>query len=116
MAKARKPFAWLEDFPTTAATCVVALVIMIGTAFRYLVIAKPLPDLGAWLTFLGSLVGITGATVVGKRFSSDPAVIAMENAGRQDPPAATSVTEIEGETSVEVVPQAGASQAPPPPG
>ena len=116
MSKARRPFAWLEDFPTTAATCLVALTVVIATAVRYLAFKVPLEDFGAWLTFLGSLVGITGATVVGKRFSSNPEVIAMENAGRQDPPPDVAITEIEGERHVDVSPQPGASQGPPPPG
>jgi hypothetical protein len=111
--KRRKPFAWLADFPTTAATSLVVLVIIIATSIRYLFMTPALADLGAWLTFCGSLTTIVGATVVGKRYTSDPAVIAAENAGRQDPPPAMLVTDIEG-SSVEVVPQSGASQAPPP--
>lgn len=108
-----KPFQWLEDFPTTAATCLVALSIVIATAVRYLAFKAALEDFGAWLTFLGSLVGITGATVVGKRFSTNPEVIAMENAGRQDPPPDVAITEIEGDRTVDVTPQPGATQTPP---
>jgi len=106
-----KPFAWLEDFPTTAATCLVAMVVIMLTAFRYLFMSPALPDLGAWLTFLGSLVTIVGGTVVGKRFSSDAAVITAEAAARQDPPPSTSVN---AEGGIDVVPQAGAVQGPPP--
>ncbi len=101
----RKPFAWLEDFPTTAATCIVALSIILATAIRYLFMAPALPDLGAWLAFLGSLVTIVGGTVVGKRFSADPAVITAEAAARQTPPPDTFVDSAGG---IEVTPQPGA--------
>jgi len=108
----RKPFEWLEDFPTTAATCLVALSIIIATAIRYLFMQPELPDLGAWLTFLGSLVTIVGGTVVGKRFSADPAVITAEASARQTPPPSTFVDSAGG---IEVIPHSDATQDPPAP-
>lgn len=109
MTTPRKPFEWLEGFPTTAATCLVVLAVIIATSVRYLFMQPALPDFGGWLAFLGTLVGIVGGTVVGKRFSSDAAVITAEAAARQDPPPDVSVTD----RSIDVTPQPGASQLPP---
>jgi len=98
----RNLFAWLDGFPTTAATCVIVLAVILLTALRYLFVGPPLPDLGAWLAFLGSLVTIVGGTTIGKRFATDPAVITAEAAATQSPSPNVSGPEIT------VIPQPGA--------
>lgn len=112
MAPARKPFAWLSDLPTTQLRICLSLLVIAATAVRYLLGAAALDNFGAWLTFLAALAGIDTLTVVGKRFTADPAVIAAEAAARQDP--APSMLVQDG--NVQVIPQPGATQEPAPTG
>jgi len=100
---------WLRDLPTTQLRVCFSLLIILATTVRYLVVNEPLDSLGIWLTFLAALAGIDSLTVVGKRFTSDPAVIAAEAAARQTPPPDLSVQD----GNVDVHPQAGAVQDPP---
>ena len=113
MAKNNRFLDFLGAFPTTAATCVIALVVVALTAVRYLFMTPALEDLGAWLTFVGSLVTIVSGTVVGKRWTSDASVITAEAAARQSPAPSVSVVGESG-SSIDVVPQAGAVQDPAP--
>ena len=82
MAK-RKPFTWLAELPTTQLRICVTLLVVAATAVRYLFLANPPAEMGAWLTFVAGLASIDTATVVGKRWTSDPDVIAAEAAAQQ---------------------------------
>lgn len=113
MAKSNRALEFLNAFPTTAATCVVVLAIIVATSVRYLFMQPALADFGGWLTFLGSALTIIGGTVVGKRWTSDPAVITAEAAARQDPPPDTFVDPAGG---IDVRPQPGAVTGPADPG
>lgn len=108
MAKATKRFEWLAELPTTQLRILVTLSIVVATAVRYLAIPDPPTELGAWLGFLAGLAGIDTATVIGKRFTTDPAVITAEAAARQDPPPAVSADA----GGIDVIPQPGAVQGP----
>lgn len=77
MAK-RKRFEALAELPTTPLRILVTLSVIVATAVRYLFLPDPPSELGAWLGFLGALAGIDTATVIGKRYTTDPAVIAAE--------------------------------------
>ena len=67
---------WLNDFPTVGARVFVTLLCVIGTAIALLVFNRFVSD--AWLTFLAVMSGVDAATVVGKRLSAKPEVIAAE--------------------------------------
>jgi len=103
----KRPFEWLAELPTTQLRICVTLSVIVATAIRYLIVPDPPSELGAWLGFLAGLAGIDTATVIGKRFTSDPAVITAEASARQDPPPTTNV---DASGAIEVIPQPGAQQ------
>ena len=85
MPNKNRALDWLVRLPTTQLTVCVTLSAIVATTVRYLFVRTPLQDFGQWLTFLAGLATIGGATVVGKRYTTDPAVITAEAAARQTP-------------------------------